>query len=472
MVSRAMPALALMALVLLAVSMSACDEAPPTPKATPSITTPTTPPMPTPTDEPELLSTEVTFPCGPFMGGFWIFHPSSLLWTPDSSELVYGHNGVIWRVAADNAYLQRALVANPYEFPNFFYGFHADLSPDGSQLAYTSCQFRTEYEVDPGRYPPDLRQLFVEREKHNYEIALSGLDGEDQQRLTHNRWLDHYPVWSPDGNRIAFLSSDDISQREHHRVDNILQLYTMLADGSDVQLLVPELKGLVRIPPVWSPDGRRLAFVVDEYDRRATYTVRSDGLDLVKIGEAFLPGSWSAVPMAAPTWSPDSERVAFATFNSIEAIVHSVRYDGADLRRVWSSGPDNSIYSIKQVSWSPDGSEILFVYSGINGTSRYDGIYVVRPDGSGLRSLDFMGSSILAAWSPDGSRIAVYDARTDGYGPISIGTVSRDGTDLRVLVETDRNGEPWLAQSTQREATTDPEPDPTATAPPPGLGQG
>ena len=442
--------------------------------------TPTTPPMPMPTYEPELALGEVTLPCGPFMAGHWTFHPSSLLWTPDSSELVYEHNGVIWRVAVDGAYLQNALVANPYDMPNFFYGFHADLSPDGSQLAYTSCQFRTEFEVDPGPYP-HIPEWYAERPEYHYEIALSGLDGEDQQRLTHNRWLDHYPVWSPDGDRIAFLSSDEISHREYY---NILQLYTMLADGSDVQILVPELKYLARIPPAWSPDGRRLAFVVDETVvrphsraeyRRAIYTVRSDGLELVKIGEAG--GRPSArFPSAAPTWSPDSERVAFAAFDGEEAIVHSVRYDGTDLRRVWSGGPDNSIELINQVSWSPDGSEILFVYRDINGTSYYNGIYVVRPDGSGLRSLHSRGTYILAAWSPDGSRIAVYDSATGRASFSRISTVSRDGTDLRVLVEADYD-EHRLAQSTQTEATTEPAtstpdpalPKPTATAP--GLGQ-
>ena len=448
MVSRAMPVSALMALVLLAASMSACDEAQPTATTTPT-TTPTAP-TPRPTD---VAFVHPTFQCGSTLPGFSDFYPDSLLWTPDSSELVFSVGGDIWRVDADGVYLQRVLGANPNRgsFIPFMYGFHADLSPDGSQLAYTSCQFQTEDEVDPGGYPPD-QQWWAEIAKYTYEIALSGLDGEDQQRLTHSRWLDHYPVWSPNGDLIAFLSSDGTSRFD----DSALQLYTMLMDGSDVHILVPELKGLAKIPPVWSPDGRRLAFVVDEEYRRAIYTVRSNGLDLVRIGETN-PRSNVGFPPAAPTWSSDSERVAFAAFDGEEAIVHSVRYDGTDLRRVWSSGPDNNVRKVTQVSWSPDGSEIFFVYSGINGTSYYDGIYVVRPDGSGLRSLDFRGSSILAAWSPDGSRIAVYDARTAGYGPISIGTLSRDGTDLRVLVEVDRNDEPWLAQSTQPEATTEPD---------------
>ena len=40
------------------------------------------------------------------------------------------------------------------------------------------------------------------------------------------------------------------------------QLYTMSADGSDVQIIASQLIGVALYPPVWSPDGQRLAFVV------------------------------------------------------------------------------------------------------------------------------------------------------------------------------------------------------------------
>ena len=83
--------------------------------------------------------------------------------------------------------------ANPGEF--FKYGIHADLSPDGSRIVYSSCEFPTEGTV-----------TYSERENYNYEIVVINLDGTGQRRLTENHVLDHYPVWSPDGSRIAFLS--------------------------------------------------------------------------------------------------------------------------------------------------------------------------------------------------------------------------------------------------------------------------
>ena len=195
----------------------------------------------------------------------------------------------------------------------------------------------------------------------------------------------------------------------------------------------PGTQGPCQDPPVWSPDGRRLAFVVDEYDRRATYTVRSDGLDWSRGLES--PSSWSAVPMAAPTWSPDSERVAFAAFNSEEAIVY-VRYDGA--KRIWSSGPDNS--RINQTGVLPPTSEILFVYSDINVYSAAQVVttaYMSGPDGSGLRCLDFRGSY---TWPP--GRRTTPSSTPELWPQVSHGVQGRHRP-----ASLARNDEPWLAQS-------------------------
>ena len=448
---------------------------------------------------------EAVSPCGPIGGQILDSPPEVHLWTPDGSHLIFSHGGTIWIVDEQGDQLRMVLnaTAGITTFGTttvgrlgFMNGFHADLSPDGAQLVYTSCQFPTEY--DPARAQPvrgdqgglewtglnkyEHEVLWYERGKYNYEIALSGLDGEDQQRITHNQGLDHYPVWSPKGDRIAFIREGG---------EFIGQLYTMLPDGSDVQSLGLVDMMIFHIPPVWSPDGQRLAFVArPRVDFRAgemirpgdlprnVYTVRPDGSELVKVGEMggiVSPVTWRTT--AAPKWSPDSERIAFAGFDGEEVTIHTVRFDGQDLRRVWGDEPDDysHISYVSQMFWSPDGSELLFVTNGI---------YVVRLDGSDLRQLAVLeGPLPVFAWSPDGSRIAAYHTkglRSPSTGPYTLlYTLSRDGTDLRVLVGAERNGELRLAQSTQTEATTDPAtstpapalPKPTATAPPPGLGQ-
>ena len=450
-----------------------------TPPSSPEAASPTPKRRPTDYREPN-------FPCGPSFGPSYEFFPDFVLWTPDSSHLVFSHGGAIFKVGADGADTDIEEVVNanrdsivPGGSPELNYGSHASLSPNGARLIYSSCQFLTDYDV--AEWPRQRLQEegtdWYEWGKYHYEIGLVDIDGGGQQRLTNNRWLDHYPVWSPSGNRIAFVSESSYRWNDFRREvvnwDEPL-LYTMSVDGSDVQQIGPQSGGIAITPPVWSPDGERLAFVVNEIDEesrwsglRDLYTVRTDGSELVKIGLAGERGRSALTTVA--TWSPDSQRLAFASYDGEEWLIQTARFDGTDLKEIWRIDPNNAsiswIWSVLEVSWSPDGSEILFA----SGEA-----YVIHADGSGFRNLGIpapreRGAYMRVAWSPDGSEIAVYRPG------LQLFTVSRDGTDLRVIAEAGRNG--WL-QVAQPEAATDPAtstPDPALpkpTATPPGLGQG
>ena len=74
-------------------------------------------------------------------------------------------------------------------------------------------------------------------------------DGTGLTQLTHNSDNNFAPAWSPDGRRLAFLSSRD----------GDFEIYVMNADGTNqTQLTHTNYEGAGR--PAWSPDGRRLAF--------------------------------------------------------------------------------------------------------------------------------------------------------------------------------------------------------------------
>ena len=311
---------------------------------------------------------EALYPCGPtfhpYTGGF---HKHFLHWTKDGSQLVIDLDETIWTVDIGGAHLRKIADANPGPDWELTYGYHADVSSDGSRIVHATCEYplNPSHEHDKGDPRKNL----------GYEIATVNIDGTEPQRLTNNRRFDNYPVWSPDGTQIAFVADarrKSYNSYEHpgHYNSFTAQLFTMSADGTGVPKVVSMVGGVGLYPPVWSPDSQRLAFIVNEGERvtewepfkRILYTVRADGSELSKIGETT----------SLPTWSPDSERLAFAMGDADKTGVYTVRFNGTDLRLVLDE------FRASQVSWSPDGSELLLAA---------DQLFVVRPDGSGLRRL-------------------------------------------------------------------------------------
>ena len=346
-----------------------------------------------------------------------------LHWVPDGSRLVFDIDDTIWTLDIEGARLLQVADTVPDDdrYANAYFGHYADVSPDGSRIVYSTCE-----------YPLD-----------GYEIATVRVDGTDQRRLTKDGHFDHYPVWSPDGNRAALVKYrlwadvvdmypiyDWVTQRRAQL--SILPVKSGAGRLLDVVLRrgdVRRLEATSRLalaPPVWSPDGEHLAFIANEgEDRRYSYrgraayrytrvlnTVREDGSQLTRIGETT----------ALPTWSPDGDELAYATVDGDIPALYAVRPDGTGRRLIWSGGADEGFAPISEVLWSPDGSEILFFSNEL---------YLVRPDGGGLRRLGIPRHvpDARAAWSSDGSRIAIY------FPYLQIVTVSRDGAELLVHAE-------------------------------------
>jgi TolB protein len=206
------------------------------------------------------------------------------------------------------------------------------------------------------------------------DLYLLQTDG-SLRRLTHGG-IDSGPVWSPDGRQLAF------ERAARHRPSS---LYVANADGSGERLLPDSVSGSID----WSPDGRRLLYVDDGriYVTDEDWTGRTLLLD---------PSPRRA---ADARWSPDAKRIVFALGGDRSGDVWVMDPDGGNRRRVTrlpaaAGFPDSPI-------WSPDGARIAFLLPG--------SLHVIDADGSGDRVLTRFPAGIFPstpAWSPDGESIA------------------------------------------------------------------
>ena len=111
----------------------------------------------------------------------------------------------------------------------------------------------------------------------------------------------------------------------------------------------------------------------------------------------------------SPSFSPDGKRVAFISNMSGLPQIWIVSSEGG-----WPDQVTALDDPVTSIDWSPDGSWIAFQLAPGGGLNSQ--IYVVRPDGTGMRQLTEGGkiNNWLARWTPDGKGIAFSSNRRDG----------------------------------------------------------
>jgi TolB protein len=224
---------------------------------------------------------------------------------------------------------------------------------------------------------------FVSDRDGNLEIYVMNADGSGLTNLSNSPAADFYPAWSPDGNRLAWVSRGSAAS----------DIYILESDGS--------FTNLTNNPggywePAWSPDGTQIAFSYqpDAFGNKpyldgVLHVVDVDGTNLT---ELELGGDLE--------WSPDGQWIAFQYSVHVAVITPS----GDDFRAVTIA---NEGAGYGEPAWSPDGNQLAMTYLDILGGDETFDIYVVNFDGDDLTALTSESSSSANLdWSPDGSQIA------------------------------------------------------------------
>ena len=263
--------------------------------------------------------------------------------------------------------------------------------------ALTRLTNHTAWDRAPTWSPDGTRIAFMSTRDGNWEIYVMDADGSDMERLTNNTASEYYPAWSP-GSRIAFTSTRDGN----------FDIYAMDADGSDVERLTnnPAEDWF----PAWSPDSARIAFLSTRDGNWEIYAMDADGSDVERLTNNT-GRDW------APAWSPDGTRIAFPSSRDGNREIYVMDADGSDVERL-----TNHTASDDQPAWSPDGTRIAF-QSSREGRN-YD-IYVMDADGSDVERLtNHTALDLAPAWSPDSTRTRIaFESYRDGNYEIYVKTL-------------------------------------------------
>ena len=249
-------------------------------------------------------------------------------------------------------------------------------SPDGKKIAFVSNR--------------------TNRNKDHKQIWVIDADGKNPIRLT-DGLVDSYPDWSPDGKKILYDAHLD--PEEHNLAP--AGITVMDADGNNKRLLTGE-----GAHPSWSPDGKRIAFISGRNRKfNQIYVMDADGQNQTQL-------THDPVHKRLPSWSPDGKRIAYVGDN----VIWVMDSDGENPRQLtWHVTEEHP-------TWSPDSESIAFHSfgrdRGLGGGDRVIGIYMVDVTNGAVNALqrDPEFSNLEPDWlypgelsvSPEGSHITIW----------------------------------------------------------------
>lgn len=178
---------------------------------------------------------------------------------------------------------------------------------------------------------PDGETIILAIQGSLWSIRSSGGDA---KRLTGWQVEATWPVWAPDGSRIAFQNYSD----------NTYHIWTMAPDGSDLRQVTSGLYD--HREPAWSPDGRMIAFSSDR-SGNGSYDIWT--IDLAT--GAYERRTSMTTEEHSPAWSPDGTRIAYCDGRFVFAV------DAAGQREMLASVPSGTVQA---PAWFPNGQGIAY----------------------------------------------------------------------------------------------------------------
>jgi TolB protein len=278
--------------------------------------------------------------------------------------------------------------------------------PDGSGLVQLTSG--PEFDV-LATYSPDGTLIAFESQQpdFSFDVVVMPADGGERVRVIEGLAGTVPIAWSPDGRHVA-VAARPVGEDDENRQQILI---AAIDDPGAARVGGPDVFGASS--PAWSPDGRRIAFhrpacCGETLDSLWVIDVDSSNAQEVapniadpRFTDMESPSRTNrARGGAEPVWSHDGRRLAFLGLGvGNRQDVYIVDDDGTDLHNV-SNSPEEE----NAVAWSPDGTRLAYVAKDLsNGDASF---IVTNADGLNARPVPDPGlSPDFLIWSPDGARL-------------------------------------------------------------------
>ncbi len=269
----------------------------------------------------------------------------------------------------------------------------------------------------------DTRIVYVAEsgsmKKRVKRLAIMDQDGANHKYLTDGSYLVLTPRFSPETQRITYMSYQggipkvylyDINTGRHETLGNFegmsfaprfspdgQKLVFSLAKNGNTDIYVMDLKSRhakrmtsgasIETAPCYSPDGEKIVFESDRSGGQQLYIMNVDGSAINRL-------TYGKGRYGNPVWSPRGDLIAFTRMYQGKFFIGVIRPDGSGERLITSA------YHVEGPTWSPNGRVLSYFKEQPSGDQRIAKLYTIDITGYNEQILKTPKDGSDPAWSP------------------------------------------------------------------------